>query len=88
MYLISMHEYFNTFVMILNTTWVYMLNTYMSIHTCTFYRYEYSYEYLFKTYSSSFYGIELWYNIYRNRAFHNVSVGYHKTVKRIAGLCT
>ena len=45
----------------------------------------------FKTYSSSFYGIELWYtynDIYRNIAFHNVSVGYHKAVKGIAGLCT
>ena len=38
---------------------------------------------------SSFYGIELWYNdINRNIAFNNVSVEYHKPVKRIAGLCT
>ena len=41
---------------------------------------------LFVTYSSSFYGVELWCNdIKRNRAFHIVSVGYHKAVKRIAG---
>ena len=33
--------------------------------------------------------IELLYNEKnRNRAFNNVSVGYHKAVKRIAGLCT
>ena len=40
---------------------------------------------LFKIYSSYFYGIEL-YETYRT--FHNVSVGYHKVVKRIAGLYT
>ena len=44
---------------------------------------------LFETYSSSFHEIELCFiDINRNRAFHNVSVGYHKAVKRIAGLCT
>ena len=44
---------------------------------------------LIRIYLSSSYGIELWYNdINRNRAFHKVSVGYHKTGKRIAGLCT
>ena len=37
---------------------------------------------LLKTYSSSFYGVELWYkDINRNRAVHNVSVVYHKAVK-------
>ena len=41
------------------------------------------------TYSSSFNGIELWYNdINRNKTFHNVLVGYHEAVKRIPGLCT
>ena len=35
------------------------------------------------------YEIELWFNnININREFHNVSVGYHKAVKRIAGLRT
>ena len=44
---------------------------------------------LFKKYSSSFYGIKLWYNdINRNRTFHKVLFGYHTAVKRIAELCT
>ena len=45
---------------------------------------------LFKRYLSSFYGIKLWFNdTNKNRAFHyNVSVGYHKAVKWVAGLCT
>ena len=43
--------------------------------------------YLFKTYSSSFYGCELWYNVSnRDRVFHKISVGYHKAVKKLAGL--
>jgi len=36
---------------------------------------------LFKTYSSSFYWMELWYkDINKSRVLHNVSVGYHKAV--------
>ena len=43
--------------------------------------------YLFKTYASSFYGCETWYNVSnRERKFHKISVGYHKAVKKIAGL--
>ena len=43
--------------------------------------------YLFKTYASSFYGCETWYNVSnRDRKFHKISVGYHKAVKKIAGL--
>ena len=39
---------------------------------------------LFKTCSSSFCGIELWYNdINRNGTFHNISVGYRRAVKKI-----
>ena len=44
---------------------------------------------LLTRYSSSFYGIELRYNdINRNKEFHDISVGYNKAAKRIAGLCT
>ena len=43
--------------------------------------------YLFKTYASSFYGCETWYNVSnRDKKFHKISVGYHKAVKKIAGL--
>ena len=43
---------------------------------------------LFMIYRFFFFGIELWYNyVNRYRAFHNVSAGYHKAVKIIAGLC-
>ena len=43
--------------------------------------------YLFKTYSSSFYGCELWYDVLnRDRVFHKISVAYHKAVKKLAGL--
>ena len=45
--------------------------------------------FLFKTYSSSFYGIELWYND-RNRLknMHKISVAYHKAIKRVVNLNT
>ena len=43
--------------------------------------------FLFKTYTSSFYGVEMWYNGLKNdRTLHKLSVGYHKAVKKIAGL--
>ena len=43
--------------------------------------------FLFKTYASSFYGVELWYNDKnRKKLLHNISVSYHKAVKRIAHL--
>ena len=45
--------------------------------------------YLFKTYTSSFYGVELWYNgITSASSLRLISVGYHKAVKKLAGLTT
>ena len=50
---------------------------------------RYIIDHLFKTCSSSSYGIELWHNDTNiNRAFHDVAIGYHKAVKKIAELCT
>ena len=43
--------------------------------------------YLFKTYTSSFYDVELWYNgITSASSLRLISVGYHKAVKKLAGL--
>ena len=41
--------------------------------------------YLFKTYTSSFYGIELWYDKIPASLLDKMSVTYHKAVKRISG---
>ena len=43
--------------------------------------------YLFKSFTSSFYGAELWSNgLQKLNALHRVSVAYHKAVKKTAGL--
>ena len=42
--------------------------------------------FLFKTYASSFYGIETWFNSFGTREIRSISVSYHKAVKKIAGL--
>ena len=43
--------------------------------------------FLFKTYTSSFYGINLWYdNDIKYRNIYCLSVAYHKAVKRVAGM--
>ena len=42
--------------------------------------------YLFKSYTSSFYGIESWYFKLKAKSLNKISVAYHKAVKRIAGL--
>ena len=70
-----------------------VLNKLLRQYNSMYHRFNFAYKdiiyQLFNTYLSSFYGIEMWFNeINRNKAFHNVSVRYHKTVKRIAGLCT
>ena len=41
---------------------------------------------LFRSYTSSFYGIETWYNALANRNIHKMSICYHKAVKRVARL--
>ena len=43
-------------------------------------------KHLFKTYTNSFYGLELWYDSYFHRDIHKLEVTYHKAVKRIAHL--
>ena len=40
--------------------------------------------YLFKTYTNSFYGIEMWYDNWKYRGLKNIAVTYHKAVKKIA----
>ena len=42
--------------------------------------------YLFRTYTSSFYGVELWHGSISYRHIDKISVIYHKAVKRIARL--
>ena len=42
--------------------------------------------FLFKAYSTSFYGIDVWYNNIRAYQLKKISVTYHKAVKRICGL--
>ena len=56
---------------------IYSKFSYTNIEVLTF---------LFKTYASSFYGIETWFNSFRNREIRSISVSYQKAVKRIAGL--
>ena len=41
--------------------------------------------YLFKSYTSSFYGIEVWYEKILGYQLNRISVAYHKAVKRICG---
>ena len=43
--------------------------------------------FLFKTYTSSFYGMNLWFEqILSRRSVHKLAVTYHKAVKKVAGL--
>ena len=42
-------------------------------------------KFLFKTYTSSFYGIETWYN-FKNKDVYKIGVTYHKAIKKIANL--
>ena len=42
--------------------------------------------YLFRTYTSSFYGVELWHGSISYRHIDKISIIYHKAVKRIARL--
>ena len=56
-----------------------VLNKFLRQYNSMYHRFNFASReviyHLFKTYSSSFYGIELWYNdIHINRAFHNDSV--------------
>ena len=41
---------------------------------------------LFRTYTSSFYGIEIWYDQLSNRTINKLSVCYHKALKKVAHL--
>ena len=41
-------------------------------------------KFLFKTYTSSFYGCELWYGSQRYKTINKIAVAYHKAVKRVA----
>ena len=43
-------------------------------------------QFLFRTYTSSFYGIELWYDSLCNRYMNKLCICYHKAVKRVARL--
>ena len=41
---------------------------------------------LYKSYATSFYGIELWYSDWKNKDLHKFAVTYHKAIKKIARL--
>ena len=43
-------------------------------------------KFLFRTYTTSFYGVELWYDSLENRQIHKIAVPYHAAVKRVAML--
>ena len=62
------------------------LKQYNSMYS-KFYKMNFSVlKHLFKTYTNSFYGLELWYDSYCHRDIHKLEVTYHKAVKRIAHL--
>ena len=42
--------------------------------------------YLFKSYTSSFYGIDLWFDKIYDYQLNKISVAYHKAIKRICGM--
>ena len=42
--------------------------------------------YLFKSYASSFYGIDLWFDKIYEYQMNKISVAYHKAIKRICGM--
>ena len=45
------------------------------------------FSFLFKTYCSSFYGMETWYDIMSiSKLYKSIAVAYHKAIKRICGL--
>ena len=67
------------------------LNSFLRQFNSMFYKFSFTRRdilfFLFKTYTSSFYGINLWFeNDIKHRNIHGISVAYHKAVKRIAGM--
>ena len=68
-----------------------VLNTFLKQYNSLFYKFNFIQsnvlKFLFKTYTFSFYGSELWYEtILQKKCFNNLAIGYHKAVKRIARL--
>ena len=66
-------------------------NSFLKQFNSMYYRFNFAEKnvlnYLFKTYSSSFYGIELWYNDKnRKKVLRTPAVAYHKAVKKICSL--
>ena len=43
-------------------------------------------QHLFRTYTSSFYGVDIWFDRYSHREVNRLEVTYHKAVKRVARL--
>ena len=68
-----------------------VMNSFLSQFNSLYHRFSFASQnvlnFLFKTYSSSFYGIELWYNDKnRKNNLYKTSVAYHKAVKRTVNL--
>ena len=68
-----------------------IVNSFLGQFNSLYYKFNFASQnvltYLFKTYCSSFYGIELWYNdSNRKKNLYKTSVAYHKAIKRIVHL--
>ena len=57
-----------------------------AMYTKFYYMHDSVLHFLFRTYTSSFYGVELWHGSIRYRHIDKISIIYHKAVKRIARL--
>ena len=65
-------------------------NSFLKQFNAMYYKFYYMHSsvlnFLFKTYTSSFYGAELWHGSIKYRNINKISVTYHKAVKKIAHL--
>ena len=57
-----------------------------SLYSNFFYHSGHMLSYLFRTYTSSFYGAETWYSFKKASVFNVLAVVYHKCVKKVEGL--
>ena len=64
------------------------MNSFLKQFNGMYYKFHYMensvLQYLFKTFTSSFYGAELWYGSSCYRTIEKIAITYHKAVKRVA----
>ena len=67
-----------------------VINSFLRQFNTLYYKFNYlnleTLSFLFRSYSSSFYGAESWYYNLQRKTFRKISVCYHKAVKRVCGL--